>query len=117
MSTNPLHDPANYSINGMHTGLGAVLMCNYFDRLKCGIFGPNKPPDRAFTDAIWIEAGYALDAPEAMPAGGMSTFTIQGDPEPMPEQLLAARELSIHAAEPDVKNGGSGVGREGEKPQ
>lgn len=24
---------------------------------------------------------------------------------------------SIHAAEPDVQNGGSGVGREGEKPQ
>ena len=89
---NPLHDPENYRIDGMHTGLGAVLMCEYFGRLQCGIFGPNKTPGRAFTDAVWIEAGYALDAPEVMPAGGMRTFTIQGDPDPMGEQMLADRE-------------------------
>ncbi len=88
----PLHDPANYRIDGMSTGLGAVLMCNYFDRLKCGIFGPNKAPGRWFSDAVWIEAGYSLDAPEVMPAGGMGTFMIQGDPEPIGEQLLSRRE-------------------------
>lgn len=94
MSANPLHDPANYRLDGMHTGLGAVLMCEYFGRLKCGIFGPNKPPGRAFTDAVWIEAGYALDAPEEIPAGGMGTFMIQDDPEPMPEQLTVSREAA-----------------------
>jgi hypothetical protein len=91
MSTNPLHDPANHSVHGLSFGLGAVLMCNYFDRLKCGIFGPNEVPSCAFTDAVWIEAGYAIDAPEEMPAGGMTSYTTPDDDEAIPEQLLAAR--------------------------
>ena len=88
-----MHKSSNYSMQGLSTGLGAVLMLNYFERLKCGICGPNKVPGRAFTDAVWIEAGYALDAPEVMPAGGMTSFTLQGMPDAMPEQLLADREF------------------------
>lgn len=97
MSNRWLHNAENHSLNGMHTGLGAVLMCNYFNRLQCGIFGPNKAPPRQFTDAIWIDAGYALDAPESMPAGGMRA----GSPiclgageveEGLPEPMLVDRE-------------------------
>lgn len=89
---NPMHDPETYRIDGMHTGLGALLMLSYFTRLRCGICGPNDLPGRPFTDSVWIEAGYSLDAPESMPAGGMRTFMIADDPDPVPEQMLAERE-------------------------
>ena len=89
---NPLHDPETYRIDGMHSGLGALLMLSYFTRLKCGICGPKPLPGRRFTDAVWIDAGYELDAPKVMPAGGMRTFTIADDQDPIPEQMTVDRE-------------------------
>jgi hypothetical protein len=89
---NHLHDPETYRIDGMHSGLGARLMLSYFTRLECGICGPKPLPGRRFTDAVWIDAGYSIDAPESMPAGGMRTFTIADDPDPIPEQFTVDRE-------------------------
>lgn len=67
---NDFHDPETYRIDGMHSGLGVRLMLSYFTRLECGICGPKPLPGRRFTDSVWIEAGYSIDAPESMPAGG-----------------------------------------------
>jgi hypothetical protein len=89
---NDLHDPETYRIDGMHSGLGARLMLSYFTRLECGICGPKPLPGRRFTDSVWIEAGYSIDAPESMPAGGMRTFMIADDPDPIPEQMTVDRE-------------------------
>lgn len=76
------------------TGKGATLLFDYFSKLKCGIFGPNKVPKRQLIDAIWIDGGYALDAPEMIPAGGMTTFMIQDDVDPMGEQLIVSRGIT-----------------------
>lgn len=95
---NPLHDPRQYSASsGVSWGLGAILLLNLFDRLKCGICGPNPIPGRQLKTAVQvIDPGYCLDAPEAIPAGGMRTFSIppceDGDPpEWLPEQQLCER--------------------------
>lgn len=96
---NPLHDPRNYSAScGASCGLGALLLMWLFDRLECGICGPNPTPDRKLTTAVQvIDPGYCLDAPDAMPAGGMGNFSMPPfeDGEPpmwLPEQLLCERE-------------------------
>lgn len=94
---NPLHDPRNYSAShGNACGLGAILLLNLFDRLQCGICGPNPLPGRKLTNAVQlIDPGYCIDAPEAMPAGGMGNFSLPPDDEPpmwLPEQLLCERE-------------------------
>ena len=96
---NPLHRPENYSVSHGNTcGLGAVLLLNLFERLQCGICGPNPLPGRKITHAAQvIDPGYCLDAPEVMPAGGMSNFSLPpcGDDEPpmwLPEQQLCERE-------------------------
>jgi len=94
---NPLHDPRNYSAShGSACGLGAILLLNLFSRLQCGICGPNPLPGRKLTNAVQvIDPGYCIDAPEAMPAGGMGNFSLPPDDEPpmwLPEQLLCERE-------------------------
>ena len=91
---NRLYNPENYRIDKLNTGLGAVLMVSYFTRLQCGIFGDNPVPEHGFIQSIWIEAGYDIDAPDLMPAGGMTTFIIQEGDEPMPEQITLMREAS-----------------------
>lgn len=58
--------------------LGAELLCEYYTRLRCGIYGPNKVPQKSLTDAVWIDAGYALDAPDEIPAGGTTSFVSDG---------------------------------------
>lgn len=95
---NPMHDPKGYSAShGNACGLGAILLLNLFERLKCGICGPNPvPPLRLITATQTIDPGYCLDAPEVMPAGGMSNFELPpcGDDDPpmwLPEQQLCER--------------------------
>lgn len=89
-----LHDPKNYSVySAERCGLGAIFLLNLFDRLKCGICGPNPIPSRPLKTAVQvIDPGYCIDAPEAMPAGGMGNFTLQDMDEGLPEQLLADRD-------------------------
>jgi hypothetical protein len=44
---NPLHDPEGYSILGLpRLALGALMVMWLFDRLQCGICGPNRLPGR-----------------------------------------------------------------------
>jgi len=93
---NPMHNAENYSARtGDRCGLGAILLLNLFTRLECGICGPNKPPSRKLTTAVQvIDPGYCLDAPDAMPAGGMGNFLCPPDDEPpmwLPEQLICDR--------------------------
>lgn len=96
-SRNPLHNAEAYSARaGDSLGLGAILLLNLYDRLQCGICGPNPLPGRKLTTAVQvIDPGYCLDAPEAMPAGGMGNFLVPPcDDEPpmwLPEQLLCER--------------------------
>lgn len=80
------------SLNGQ-SGNGALLLLNLFQRAKAGIFGPNQLP-RCLTDAVWIDAGYALDAPELMPAGGCAHLSFPSDDDlpPVAEQLYVYRE-------------------------
>jgi len=86
------HDPETYRLDGLYSGLGARLMLSYFTRLKCGICGPLPLPTRKFTDAVWIEAGYSLDAPDSMPAGGMRAFVLSARPgDSLPEQISVNR--------------------------
>ena len=96
---NPLHDPDNYRLgSGGHFSLGCLMLMWLFDRLQCGIWGPNPLPGRSLIDAVQrIDPGYCLDAPGAMPAGGMNNFQVPPDPDdeqPMwlSEQLLCERE-------------------------
>lgn len=96
---NPLHDPRGYSLHGAdRVGLGAILLLNLFSRLECGICGPNPIPDRKLKTAVQvIDPGYCIDAPEAIPAGGMRNFSLapyeEGEPPQwLPEQLLCERE-------------------------
>lgn len=94
MSNRHMHRGENYRFSGSATGLGAILMLEYFTRLQCGICGPKPVPGKKFTDAVWIEAGYAIDAPAMLPAGGMTSFTIQGMDDAMPEQITVEREAA-----------------------
>lgn len=94
-----MHDPASYSVRAAdRCGLGAILLLNLFERLKCGICGPNPIPPRPLkTAAQVIDPGYCLDAPEAMPAGGMGNFQLPPDddldePAWLPEMLTCERE-------------------------
>lgn len=84
--------PVNSLMMAERVGLEALLMLDLFQRLKCGICGPNPLPGKAITDATRIDAGYALDAPEVMPAGGMTSFTFDDDLGPLPEELMVYRE-------------------------
>lgn len=93
-----MHDPKNYSAShGNACGLGAILLLNLFERLKCGICGPYPLPGMKIAHAVQvIDPGYCLDAPDVMPAGGMSNFQVppcDDDDPPMwlPEQQLCER--------------------------
>lgn len=87
---NPMHLGENNSLNGLHGGVGAVLLCELFGRMRWGIFGGGKS-DRRLADATWIDAGYSIDAPETLPAGGMRQYFVQFDEEAMPEQITVGR--------------------------
>ena len=94
---NPMHRPENYNIRiGERCGLGAILLLNLFTRMECGICGPNPLPGRKLTQAVqMIDPGYCLDAPDAMPAGGMGNFLCPPDGDPLmwlPEPLTCERE-------------------------
>ena len=96
---NPLHDPKNYSIvSADRVAMGALMLMWLFDRLQCGICGPLPLPGRKLADAVQkIDPGYCIDAPEAMPAGGMTNFQVPPDADDEPpmwlgEQLLCERE-------------------------
>ena len=91
----------NYNAtDGDKCGLGALLLLWLFDRVGCGICGPNPVPSRMLTDAVQkIDPGYCIDAPDVMPAGGMGNFSLPTyddweEPFWLPEQLLADREVS-----------------------
>lgn len=92
---NPMHDPSGYSaLTAERLGLGAILLLNLFERLKCGICGPNPIPPRSLKTAVQvIDPGYCLDAPEAMPAGGMSNFELPPDGPDDPPMWLAEQQL------------------------
>lgn len=91
---NPLHNPEFHSINGPDTGLGAILLLNLFERLGCGICGPNPLPGRNLKTAVQlIDPGYCIDAPEAMPAGGMENFSLPPDDEDEPPLWLTVQQL------------------------
>jgi len=72
------------------TGLGAIMLLHLFQRLKCGLWGKGTPP-KALCEAAWIDAGYALDAPEEMPAGGVRAAQFAEDLEGA-EQFTFQRE-------------------------
>lgn len=93
-----MHDPKQYSArSGDSCGLGLLLLLWLFDRLECGICGPNPLPPRSLKTAVQvIDPGYCLDAPESMPAGGMTNFSLPPDepgepPQWLPEQQLCER--------------------------
>ena len=95
---NPMHNPEGYRVdNAKAFPLGSLLLLWLFDRMQCGIAGPNPLPPRALKEAVQkIDPGYCLDAPDAMPAGGMANFLAPrcGDDEPpmwLPEQQLCER--------------------------
>ncbi len=92
---NPLHRPENYSArSGARFGLGSILLLNLFERLQCGICGPNPIPPRPLKTAVqMIDPGYCLDAPEAMPAGGMSNFEVPPDGSDDPPMWLTEQQL------------------------
>lgn len=77
---------------GRSTGLGAVLLCELMGRLKAGIFGPAKAP-RCLTESVWVDAGYAIDAPESMPAGACRHYSFPPEYEldPAAEQITVER--------------------------
>lgn len=96
---NPMHNSNFYSARaGKATALGAILLLNLFDRLQCGICGPNPIAPRALTTAVQvIDPGYCLDAPDGLPAGGMGNFQLPPDddldePAWLPEMLTCERE-------------------------
>lgn len=92
---NYLHSPENYSATSVNAiGLGVTLLLNLFDRLDCGIFGSGDIPDRRLTTAVrGIDPGYCLDAPEVMPAGGMSNFELPPYSDDDPPMWLAEQQL------------------------
>jgi hypothetical protein len=95
---NLLHNPEDYDIRtGPRLALGMILLMEFFDRAECGIFGKKKVPYQKVIDATQkIDPGYCIDAPEVMPAGGMSNFQVPpcDDSEPefwLPEQMVCER--------------------------
>lgn len=92
---NPLHRPENYSArSGDALGLGMILLLNLFERIGCGICGPNPLPGRKLTTAVQtIDPGYCIDAPETMPAGGMSNFQIPPSDDDDPPVWLAEQQI------------------------
>lgn len=92
---NPMHDPEQYNASqGNACGLGAILLLNLFARLQCGVCGPNPPPGRKLTTAVQIiDPGYCLDAPEVLPAGGMSNFEAPPCGDDDPPMWLAEQQL------------------------
>jgi hypothetical protein len=74
---------------------GPLMLMEVFRRMNAGIFGPNKVP-RCLSDAAWIDAGYVIDAPETMPAGGCVNLTFPPDYgfDPGAEQLTVQREAA-----------------------
>ena len=96
---NPIHAADNYDARtGDRCGLGAILLLNLFDRMQCGICGPNPLPGRHLTNVVQlIDPGYCIDAPDAMPAGGMKSISLPpcGDDDPpmwVPEQQICERQ-------------------------
>ena len=92
---NPIHAAESYNArSGDACGLGAILLLNLFDRLQCGICGPNPIPGRKLTTAVQaIDPGYCLDAPDWLPAGGMSNFELPPDGSDDPPMWLAEQQL------------------------
>lgn len=96
---NPMHNSSFYSARAVDsTALGAMLLLSLFERLQCGICGPNPLPARALKTAVQvIDPGYCLDAPESIPAGGMGNFQLPPDddldePVWLAEMLTCERE-------------------------
>ena len=91
-------------------GLGAILLCEVFDRLKAGIYGPNKMP-RHISAAAWIDAGYQLDAPDTMPAGGCRGYTLPDFADLYPDDPMAAvvaEQLMVERDEAPAVSGAGG---------
>jgi hypothetical protein len=95
---NPMHRAENYSASyGTSCGLGAIFLLNLYDRLGCGICGPNKLPSKKLTTAVQvIDPGYCIDATDSMPAGGMGNFQVpplcaEEPPMWLPEQQICER--------------------------
>lgn len=96
---NPMHDPRQYSATAADScRLGALLLLWLLDRLECGICGPNPLPPRSLKTAVQvIDPGYCLDAPDAMPAGGMANFSLPPDEPDEPPQWLPEQQLCERA--------------------
>jgi hypothetical protein len=69
------------------------LMLECFRRMRCGIFGDQRMP-RCLADAAWQDAGYSIDAPDALPAGGCRVYVFPDDDDlpAIAEQIVVERE-------------------------
>ena len=99
---NPMHAATNYNAQcGEKLALGGLFLMWLFYHLECGAFGPNPLPPRALKDAVQkIDPGYCIDAPETLPAGGMTAFEAppcDDDDEPvwLPEMLTVERDSYV----------------------
>lgn len=74
-------------------GLSPILMMELYDRLCPGSFlGRRSVEVKALGKAAWDDAGYCLDAPEEIPAGGCeSLVTGPDDSDFYPAQLVVWR--------------------------
>lgn len=84
------------SVNRM--AFGAVMLADLYDRLQCGAFGPEPLPHKALTAAVWVDAGYRLDAPDLMPAGS----TVQTCSEGFDDDVFYDAELRMFERESDA---------------
>lgn len=87
-----LHDPAAHRLHNT-SGLGSILLMELFQRLKAGIFGGGPSPARCLTEDCAHATQYCLDAPETLPAGGMTVYSFGPDEDEWcPVQMTTTRE-------------------------
>jgi hypothetical protein len=72
------------SLHG-HPSLGPILLCETYKK-----HGMNKPP-RVLIDLAWKDAGYCLDAPDLLPAGGCRSENLDDDMVDVPMQITVER--------------------------
>jgi hypothetical protein len=77
-----------------HPGLPVELMMEAYERICPGSFNGRRAPDvKALGRAAWDEAGYCLDAPDDIPAGGCEAMESgPDDGDFYPAQLVTWRD-------------------------
>lgn len=68
-----------------HECLGPILLCETYKK-----YGMKRPP-RVLIDLAWSDAGYCLDAPSSLPAGGCRSENLDDDMVDVPMQITVER--------------------------